>query len=47
MKIIRISFEFVHVPNILPNTLQKSTVLLLFDMAVLWPLKSTNKMPNI
>ena len=41
---IRISFELIHVPNMLPNTLQKSTVLLLFDLTVvLWALKSTNK----
>ena len=43
-KTIRISSEFVHVPNMLPNALQKSTVLLLFDLTVvLWALKSTNK----
>ena len=31
----------------LPNTLQKSTVLLLFDLTVvLWALKSTNKIRN-
>ena len=42
----RISFEFVHVPNKLPNALQKSTDLLLFDLTVLWALKSTNIIQN-
>ena len=42
----RISFEFVHVPNMLPNALQKSTDLLLFDLTVLWALKSTNIIQN-